>query len=64
MIGGEAEETFFAADIYICRWRREVYEGITARISDVYREVGEHAEEVHCFVRIRGAAYKILKYIE
>ena len=64
MVGGEVAATFYAIRIYIYKWRRVVCDGIAASIADLYQEVEERLDEVHCFVRIRGAAYKILKYIE
>ena len=60
----EPEILFYVINAYIYKWSKKVYAGISASIVEIYEELEEHAEEVHAFVRIRGTAYKILKYIE
>ena len=63
-LGGNEEANAIAVIIYIYKRCRKVYEGIRGDISGLYEELGEHAEEVHYYLKVRGAEYKILRYME
>ena len=49
---------------YIYRRGRMALEGAEDSVASLYVELGEREEEAYVFLKIRGAAYEILRYME
>ena len=60
----EGEIYLYSTFSYIQNWCGKVDRGLTAQISTLYEELNRHGKEVYAMTRMKGAARKILEFIE
>ena len=66
LAGTEKEEEIdlFTIAEYIKQWCEGVIAGLPKNIGELHELLSNHAEEVYAFVKVRGAAVKILDYLQ